>query len=66
MQVVVVEVRLVCKEYLYFILLVLDVYLLGTVWFGTHPLLLQLFCRLLAGTFVIFLFSLSEASYGKL
>ena len=34
--------------------LCLEVYLLSTVCFGTHPLLLQFFCRLLARTFVIY------------
>ena len=40
-----VEVLIGCKEYPYFVHLtcVLEVCLLGTAWFGTHPLLLQIF-----------------------
>ena len=46
MQVVVVEVRLGVVGVLVFhpLSLCLEVYLLSTVWFGTHPLLLQKKC----------------------
>ena len=45
MQVVVVEVRLgvVGVPVFHPLSLCLEVYLLSTVWFGTHPLLLQIF-----------------------
>ena len=34
--------------------LCLEVYLLSTVWFGTHPLLLQIFVGYLPGLYDIF------------
>ena len=45
MQIVVVEVQLGVVGVLVFhpLSLCLEVYLLSTVWFGTHPLLLQIF-----------------------
>ena len=64
MQVVVVEVRLgvVGVSVFHSLSLCLDVYLLSTVWFGTHPLLLQNFVGYEPG----FLLYLSFSSFPRL
>ena len=64
MQVVVVEVRLglVGVPVFHSLSLCLDVYLLSTVWFGTHPLLLQIFVGYKPG----FLWYLSFSSFPRL
>ena len=57
MQVVVVEVRLgvVGVPVFHPLNLYLEVYLLSTVWFGTQPLLLQIFVRYELGFFLLYL-----------
>ena len=64
MQVVVVEVRLGVVGVLEFhpLCLCLEVNLLSTVWFGTHPLLLQIFVGYDPG----FLLYLSISSFPRL
>ena len=64
MQVVVVEVwlRVVGVPVFHPLCLCLEVYLLSTVWFGTHPLLLQIFVGYELG----FLLYLSFSSFPSL